>query len=110
MPHDRAGQGLGSGSARRVVSVVEVCFACNASNHHGLHEHESRPSAPDRISQTAETRRNSSEDILVENEEWLNCLNLALTVPDGEIMVIEFRVDSFLNDFVIAMILVLQRK
>src|SRR5260370_32393983 len=88
----------------------EVGLGCEKSKHHCLHEHESRPSEPNRINQTLETRINSSENILVENEEWLDCLNLAVMVPDGEIPVIEFRVDGVLNDFVIATILVLRRQ
>src|SRR5262249_54054481 len=107
MLHDRTGQGPGSGGAHRIVAI-EVGFARDASNHHGLHEHESRPSAPDRISQTSEIGMNSREDILVKNEERLDRLNLALMVPDGEIPVIEFRVDGVLDNFVIATILVLR--
>jgi hypothetical protein len=92
------------------VSIVEVAFACDTSNHHGLHEHESRPSEPDRKSQTLEMRTNSSEHILVQNEEWLDCLNLAVMVSDGEIPVIEFWMDGVLNYFVVPVILVLRPK
>ena len=53
---------------------------------------------------------NSGEDILVKNEERLDSLNLAIMIPDGEIPVVEFRVDGVLDDFVIATILVLRRK
>src|SRR5216684_8192076 len=85
-------------------------FACDTANHHGLHEHESWPSGPDRIDQTSESPMNSGENILVKNEERLDGLNLALMVPDGEIPIIEFRVDGVLDDFVIAVILVLRRE
>src|SRR6266853_971068 len=85
-------------------------FACDTANHHGLHEHESRPSDPDRIDQTSKSPMNSGEDILVKNEERLDSLNLALMVPDGEIPIIEFGVDGVLDDLVVATILVLRRK
>jgi hypothetical protein len=62
------------------------------------------------MNQLLEIGINSSEHILVQNEEWLDCLNLAVTVSDGEIPVIEFRMDGILNDFVVAVILVLRRK
>jgi hypothetical protein len=83
MPLPLASQRLDRSGACRIVSVVQVCFARDASNHHVLHEHESRPPTPDRIDQTPEIRMNSSEDIFIEDEEWLYRLNLALTVPDG---------------------------
>jgi len=37
------------------------------------------------MNQLLEIGINSSEHILVQNEEWLDCLNLAVTVSDGEI-------------------------
>src|SRR5262249_58789268 len=52
----------------------------------------------------------SREDILVEDEEWLDRLNLTFMVLDGEIPIIEFRVDRVFDNFVIATILVLRGK
>ncbi|HWN49696.1 MAG TPA: hypothetical protein VNO18_07700 [Xanthobacteraceae bacterium] len=52
----------------------------------------------------------SGKNILIEDEKWLDCLNLAVMVPDGEIPIVKFRVDGILDDFVIAVILVLRRE
>ena len=55
-------------------------------------------------------RMKSGKNIQIENEKGLNRLNLAAMVPDGEIPIIEFRMDGILDDFVIAAILGLRRE
>src|SRR5262249_27168859 len=41
-------------------------------------------------------------------KKGLDCLNLAVQIPDGEIQIIKFRMDSLFYDFVIAPILMLR--
>jgi hypothetical protein len=110
MSHDGAGQRPGDGVPRLIVAAVEVALAGDAPDHHGFHEHESRPSAPDRVGQAPEIRMNSGQNILVENEEGLDGDRLAAGSFDGEIPVIEFGVNGVFDDFVVAPVLVLCRK
>ena len=75
---DYSGQELGIGSARRSISIVEVGFTSNTSNHHRLHIHEPGPLMPDNVNQTSDMRASPRQNVLVENEKWLDGPNLPL--------------------------------
>src|SRR5262249_713471 len=108
MFHDRSGQALSCGGAGCIISFIKVGFASRTSNHYGFHKHKSWPAAPDCIYETSDLRMSSGKDIQIKNEKWLDCLNVTVTVPDGKIPIIEFRMDGILDDFVIAAVLVVR--
>jgi hypothetical protein len=103
MSDDRCGQELGVGSPHRIISIVQVGFASNTSNHYRL----AWPVESNGINPSPKIRTNSAKDVQIENEKWLDCANLASQIRDGEIEIFEFRVDSVFNNFVIAVILML---
>ena len=110
MPDDPCGKGLRGGGGRGVVSVVKMRFAGNTPDHHGLYDHEPRPVATNGVDQSAAIGAHAGQDVLVENEEWLDGADLCVAVADGEVQIIELGMDRVLYDFVVAAVLVLRSK
>jgi hypothetical protein len=74
---DHFRQELGIGGARRIIAIVQVSFTSNTSDHHRPHIHEPRPMTPSDVNQATDIQTSTGQDVLVENEEWLDGPNLA---------------------------------
>ncbi len=84
--------------------------ARGASDHQRSHLQEARPHARDGIDQCPDLRPYADQEILIENEEWLNGDNLAVRVLNGEIPIIESLPDRIFDELVVAMILAFTSK
>jgi hypothetical protein len=107
MPDDSSSQKLGAGQAGGFTPIVQVRLACDASDHHGLHEQKSGPLPPDEIQEMPDVRARSLKDVLVQNKERLDSANSPLGVLQCEIQTSKFRVKGVGHYFIIAMIFVL---
>jgi hypothetical protein len=63
---------LGIGGARRIAPIVQVGFTSNTSNHNRPHIHEPRPVTQSDVNQATDIRTSTGQDVLVENEKWLD--------------------------------------
>jgi len=58
-----------------------------------LHDHEPRPAATDGVNQSVAIDADAGQDVLVENEERLDGADLSAAVVDGEVQIMELRMD-----------------
>jgi hypothetical protein len=75
-----------------------------------MKNHEPRPVATNGVDESAAIGAHAGQDVLVENEEWLDGADLCVAVADGEVQIIELGMDRVLYNFVVAAVLVLRSK
>ncbi len=94
----------------RFSETIEVSFPSRATDHQRADLKESRSESANRIHQHLHLFACAGSEVLIEQEERLDRANGLVLVEDGKIPIIEYRLDSVLYDFVIAMILPVARK
>jgi hypothetical protein len=107
MLFDLRGQELCVGGALRVTSIVQLGFAGNASDHHRLHVHKSRPSIANDIDPMSEMRASTRQNVLIEDERRLDGANASVSVLQCKIQVSKLGMDRIVQQIIVAMIFVL---
>src|ERR1700693_5011849 len=88
MFYDCGSKKLGIGCVR-ILGPIEVAVAHATSDHHGSHLREPRPHALGRVGHCLYPRISAAEKILFEDKERLNCLDLAIAILEGKILVVK---------------------
>jgi hypothetical protein len=84
-----------------------VAFAHGTSDHQSPHLQETRPHAANRLNNCPCREIGTGEEILIDYEERLNSLNVAIPVPDSKVSVVEALSDCVFDQLIEAMVLAL---
>jgi CubicO group peptidase (beta-lactamase class C family) len=104
MRHDLGSKKQSIGRVRAFGSV-KACFAHGTSDHHGPQPQEAWPRAPNRPDNSAHGGINAGEQVLIQNEERLNRLNVAVSILDRKVPIIESLSDRVFDKFIEAVVL-----
>src|SRR5436305_5881826 len=86
-----------------------MAFAGNVANHQDAHGEETWKPLLNAVNGSFQGR-NSIDEVLVEKKNGLNRADLAGFVFKDQIIVLEFGFESFVNNFVVAMVFAFPRK
>jgi hypothetical protein len=106
MNHNGAGKEFGIGRVGTFMAI-QASFTQSTSDHQGSHRQELRPHAPCRLENRPKSGIDADKKILVENEERLNRLDLAIPVLDNKIPVVESLSDRVLYQLIEAVVFAL---
>jgi hypothetical protein len=87
------------------VVAVEVTFAGGAADHQRAEDEEARENLAQPSCHAGEDLARAAQQILVEQEKWLDRFDVALAIFEHEVAVFESLADGVFDDGVVAMIL-----
>src|SRR5258706_8250717 len=92
---------------RSTTSLVHVALSSCAADHDRAEVQETRPNAPDRGGNPV-CAAHTSQHVLIEEEEGLNCKHLAICVFDDEVTIVKTLIERFIQERIVAMIFALR--
>ena len=72
------------------------------------HKHKSRPKLSDNVHRAPDVRTHTRQNVLFDNEKWLDGRNVSPRVSQDEIQILEFGMDRLVYKVIVAMVFMLR--